>query len=50
MSLAKHLMPNVSTVGVSKKLKKLLDFYGSDKAKIHNYHLIYSSIFLKNLM
>lgn len=33
----------------TKKLKKLLDFYGSDKAKIHNYHLIYSSIFLKKL-
>ena len=32
-----------------KKLKKLFDFYGSDKAKIHNYHLIYSSIFSKKI-
>ena len=33
----------------TKKLKILFDFYGSDKAKIHNYHLIYSSIFSKKL-
>ena len=32
----------------SKKIKKLFDFYGSDKAKKHDYHLIYSSIFSKN--
>ena len=31
----------------SKKLKKLFDYYGSDKSKIHNYHLIYSAIFKK---
>jgi len=31
----------------SKKLKKLFDYYGSDKSKIHNYHLIYSGIFRK---
>ncbi len=29
-------------------IKKLFDFYGSDKAKYHDYHLIYSSIFLNN--
>ena len=33
----------------SLKIKKLFDFYGSDKAKQHDYHLIYSSIFLNNL-
>ena len=30
-------------------IKKLFDFYGSDKANHHDYHLIYSSIFLNNL-
>ena len=29
----------------SSEIKKLFDFYGSDKAKQHDYHLIYSSIF-----
>ena len=32
----------------SSKIKKLFNFYGSDKAKHHDYHLIYSSIFLNN--
>lgn len=27
------------------KIKELLNFYGSDKANYHDYHLIYSSIF-----
>lgn len=27
------------------KIKKLFNFYGSDKANYHDYHLIYSSIF-----
>ena len=34
--------------GLSSKIKKLFDFYGSDKAKFHDYHLIYSSIFMNN--
>ena len=34
--------------GNSLAIKKLFDFYGSDKAKYHDYHLIYSSIFLNN--
>ena len=29
----------------SDKIKKLFDYYGSDKSTVHNYHLIYSSIF-----
>ena len=29
----------------SAKFKKLFDYYGSDKSTVHNYHLIYSSIF-----
>ena len=29
----------------SAKIKKLFDYYGSDKSTVHNYHLIYSSIF-----
>lgn len=33
----------------TKKIKKLFNFYGSDKARIHDYHLIYSSIFSKKL-
>ena len=31
----------------SKKLKKLFDYYGSDKSTNHNYHLIYASLFQK---
>ena len=31
----------------SKKLKKLFNYYGSDKSRVHNYHLIYSAIFPK---
>lgn len=31
-----------------KILKKYFNKYGSDKSKIHNYHLIYASLFKKN--
>jgi len=31
----------------AKKLKYLFNKYGSDKSKIHNYHLIYGSLFRK---
>ena len=32
----------------SKILKKYFNKYGSDKSSIHNYHLIYGSLFKKN--
>jgi len=34
-------------IAESKKLKKLFDYYGSDKSTIHNYHLVYASLFQK---
>ena len=50
---SKIINSNIFSVGkkraeFSSKIKKLFDFYGSDKAKHHDYHLIYSSIFLNN--
>ena len=35
------------TIEESIKLKKLFDFYGSDKSTMHNYHLVYASLFQK---
>ena len=36
---------NRSRLKDANKLKKLFNFYGSDKSRYHNYHYIYSSIF-----
>ena len=32
-------------IGESRELKELFNYYGSDKATIHDYHLIYASLF-----
>lgn len=46
---SKSFCKNKNRTKNSLVIKKLFDFYGSDKANYHDYHLIYSSIFSNNL-
>lgn len=39
------IVKNINSIELSKKLSNLFNQYGSDKSSIHNYHLLYGSIF-----
>jgi len=42
---SKSFCKNKGRLNQSKEVKKLFDFYGSDKGSVHDYHLIYASLF-----
>ena len=46
---SKSFCKNKKKIKQAIRLKKLFDFYGSDKSNFHDYHLIYSSLFENTL-
>lgn len=42
---AKNFCLKKRKINEANKIKKLFNFYGSDKSNFHNYHFIYSSLF-----